>query len=83
VDHLGRVGKFRAHFTDPVAQADHVVEALPGEPAHVLGLTAGDIDAMLAHHCDRVRMHGLGVAAGAGCCHRRARQPLHDRLGHL
>src|ERR1700678_2263852 len=41
VDCLRVTGEFRAYLADPVAQAYHVVEPLPGERADVLGLTAG------------------------------------------
>ena len=62
----GVTGKFRAHLADPVAQADHVVEPLPGERAHGAWLTAADVDAVLQHHPDRVGVQRLRVAARAG-----------------
>lgn len=84
MDHLGRAGKFRAHLTDPVAQADHVVEPLPGGRLHLNRPVAGDVDAVaVAHDRDRVRVYRLRPDSRA--CRRHPRpcpvpqQPLRHR----
>ena len=63
VDSLGCSGKLGADLAHAVAQADHVVEAPAGELAEVLGATAGEVDAVRAHHAHRVR----DAAAWGGC----------------
>ena len=68
---------------DAIAQADHVVEALPGEPAQALGTSPGDVDATRAHHTDRVGMQRLRVAPGAHGLDRATGEVLAERLGHL
>ena len=72
-----------ADLAHAIAEADHVVEALGGELAEVLGTPPRDIDAALAHHPHRVGMQRLGMAARACRAHRAAGQPLGERLGDL
>ena len=55
-------GELRADLTDLVAERDHPVEARPGELAQVRGGVAGDVDATLGHHRDRVGVERFGVA---------------------
>src|SRR5512132_1752673 len=50
MDQLGAAGELGADLAHAIAEADHVVEALPGEFAQVFGTTAGEVDAALAHH---------------------------------
>src|SRR3954453_3441463 len=74
MDELGCARKFRTDLAHAIAEADHMVEALPSELAQVLRATAGDVDPALTHHPHRVGVQRLGVATRAGCPYRAAGQ---------
>ena len=76
-------GEFRADLADPVAQADHVPEPLPGERVQVLDPVPADVDAVLAHDQHRVRVQRLGLAARAGRLDHVPAELSEQRLGHL
>ncbi len=83
VDHLRMAGELRADLADPVAQADHVPEPLPGERVQVLGPAPADVDAVLVHDQHRLRVQRLGLAARAGRLDRVPAELSEQRLGQL
>ena len=70
----------RADLAHAIAEADDVVEPLPGELAQVLGAPPAS---RARHHPDGVGMQRLGPAAALAASHGAAGQPLAERLGHL
>ena len=83
MDLLRVAGELQADLADPIAQADHVAEPLPGQRVQVLGSAPADVDAVLAHDQHRVRMQRLGPAARADRLDRAPGQLPKQRLGQL
>src|SRR5215211_4603039 len=83
VDQPGRPWELGAYLAHAIAEADHVVEALPGELAQMLGATPGEVDVALAHHADRVGVKRLRMAARAVRAEGAVGQPLREGLGDL
>src|SRR5918994_2810818 len=64
VDQVRLTGKLGADLPHAVAEADHVVEALPCELAEVLGAAARWVNPALGEGARGVGMRRLGMAAG-------------------
>ena len=72
VNGVGVAGELWADLADLVAQADHVVEALPGERVQVRGLVPSQVDAVvLAQHPHRggMQLFGMTPALAASTSH--------------
>jgi hypothetical protein len=83
VDQAGTAGELRAGLAGLVAQADHVVEPLPGGRLHGHGPVAGDVDAVaVPQHRRRVRVQRPGPDAGARGLDPRLRQLPHQPPPH-
>jgi hypothetical protein len=67
----------------PIAQRYDKSEALAEVGCHALGLMTGNIDAQLAHGCDRIRIERCCFAARAGDLEPVSRQVAEECLGHL
>src|SRR4051794_12593454 len=65
VDGLRTARELGADFANFVAERHDVFEAAPGVLLQVLAAPVGDVDAVLAHHPDCVRVEVLGTAACA------------------
>src|SRR5918995_455139 len=83
VDQVRLTGKLGADLPHAVAEADHVVEALPCELAEVLGAAARWVNPALAQDAQRVGVKRLGMAAGADRLDPAVGELLDQRLGDL
>jgi hypothetical protein len=72
-----------ADLADAIAEADHVVEPLPGEFVEMLCAAALEVDPSLAHHSYGVGMKRLGVASRATGVDFACAEMFGHCLGHL